>query len=278
MSEAIGLSRSIAIISACLFAVVALYAPSATRALQDGSTENASPTTVRFCYQDIELFPNYTGDGSDVPAEKPGVNIELYNFVAEQVGVDIEYFRYSWNRCIALLSAGRIDSIISSYSPARAAVADFPMAGDLPDPARRITTSGYFLYHLDNGKTYWNGKQLTDPSISIGAPLGYSIVRDLKAMNANVTEAGTTGGLLNLLLYGRFDAIAAPGSTTEAMIRADITRLVNVVRDPLPLKQNAYYIAFSKNFVAQNPDVATAFWSNSTIIRDQFRESLLRSY
>lgn len=268
----------LAIKSACMVLALLLCPPFVAIAEQNSTSNTDAGITIRFCYQDIELFPNYMGSGSAVPDEKPGVNIELYTLVADQVGVDVQFFRYSWNRCIALLSAGRIDSVIASHSPMRAAVADFPMTADAPDPARRITTSGYYLYHLDDGITYWDGKQLVNPTISIGAPLGYSIVNDLRAINANVTEAGTTGSLLNLLLYGRFDAIAAPGSTTDAMIRADFTRLSNVIRDPEPLKQNAYYAVFSKTFTAQNTDLVSAFWAQSKTVREQYRELLLQKY
>ena len=235
-------------------------------------------TTIRFCYQDIELYPNYMGEGAEVPSEKPGVNIELYNLVAANAGAAVQYFRYSWNRCIALLTAGRVDSLIASYNTERASLAKFPQANGQLDASKRITTSGYYLYHLKNDTTYWDGEKLLDPSISIGAPLGYSIVNDLRAMNANVTEAGTTGSLLNLLLYGRFDAIAAPGSTTQAMIRADITRLINVVRDPAPLKQSAYYIVFSDSFAARNPALVEEIWNQSKLVREQFREELLLKY
>lgn len=273
------MDRRFTVIRTCVFALIAAFCLQSQAIGQPNQAPNSGPKpTIRFCYQDIELYPNYMGEGSAVPSAKPGVNIELYNLVAANAGAAVQYFRYSWNRCLALLTAGRVDSLIASYNAERASLAKFPQNHDQLDASKRITTSGYYLYHLKNGTTYWDGEKLLDSSISIGAPLGYSIVNDLRAMNANVTEAGTTGSLLNLLLYGRFDAIAAPGSTTQAMIRADITRLINVVRDPAPLKQSAYYIVFSDSFAAQNPALVEEIWNQSKLVREQFREELLLKY
>ncbi len=234
--------------------------------------------TIRFCYQDTELYPAYLGDGSEVPSDKPGVDIELYQKIAELADAKVTFVRYSWNRCLALLSAGRIDSIISSYRPERAQTAVFPMAGDKPDDTKKITTSGYFLYHLNKNATYWDGEKLLDPSISIGAPMGYSIVADLRGWDANVTEAGTTKGLLNLLRYGRFDAIAAPANMTEAIIRREITLFSEVVRDPIPLKQNAYFIVFSTSFAQNNPSLVERVWQYTETVREQHREQILLKY
>lgn len=233
---------------------------------------------IRFCYQDTELFPAYLGNGNIVPAERPGVDIELYQIIAERAGAEINFERYSWNRCLALLSAGRIDSVISSYRVDRAAYADFPMKAGGLNRDQRITMSGYYLYHTKKSITLWDGEKLTDPSISIGAPLGYSIVADLRAMNAKVTEAGTTDSLLNLLRYNRFDAVAAPGNMTDAIIRSDFTRYSDIVRDPVPLKENDYFIIFSKKFTSQHSVLVKDIWAFSETVREQFREALLAKY
>lgn len=263
---------------------VQVFAYALLLGMQSGAGYAAEPTMendqpiIRFCYQDTELYPAYLGNGRDVPSDKPGVDIELYQKIAAQAGAKVTFIRYSWNRCLALLSAGRIDSVISSFRPERAEIAKFPMSGDVPDPEKRITTSGYFLYHLDRGMTYWDGKRLLDPSISIGAPMGYSIVADLRKWNANVTEAGTTKGLLNLLRYGRFDAIAAPGNMTDAIIRREITLFSEIVRDPEPLKQNPYFIVFSARFTENNPSLVERIWQYTETVREEFREQILLKY
>lgn len=261
-----------------IFACVLVLGTQSTAGYAAELTVGKNRPTIRFCYQDTELYPAYLGNGREVPSDKPGVDIELYQKIAEQAGGSVTFIRYSWNRCLALLSAGRIDSVISSFRPERAKIAKFPMRGDGPDPGKRITTSGYFLYHLDKGVTYWDGQKLLDPSISIGAPMGYSIVADLQKWNANVTEAGTTKGLLNLLRYGRFDAIAAPGNMTDAIIRREITLFSEIVRDPQPLKQNPYFIVFSESFTKNNPSLVERIWQNTETVREEFREQILLKY
>lgn len=242
---------------------------------QDADT--AGRAKVRFCYQDSELYPNYTGTGSAKPSILPGVNIELYDLVAKKAGAQVSYSRFSWNRCVALLTAGRVDSLIASFNPERVRFAAFPMINGQPDPEKRITTSGYYLYHLGN-RPLWDGTKFVDPSITVAAPLGYSIVRDLMDRNINVVEAGTTAGLLKLLRVGRFDAIAVPGSTADTIIRNDITQFAMIVKDPAPLRKSPYFIVFSKAFAAGNRALVEAFWNTVPDVRTRFRDQIIAKY
>lgn len=230
-----------------------------------------------FCYQDTELFPNYMGAGTAVPETRPGVNIELVDLVGEQVDVPVHYVRYSWNRCLALMTAGRVDSVIASYTDDRAEIAVYPMAGTVPDAERRLTTSGYYLYHRKDSQQ-WDGERFADPDITIAAPLGYSIVRDLNRLNMAVVEASTTEGLLNLLIYSRIDAVAAPGSTADAIRRNDVTKYASIVKDPAPLRQSPYFIVFSKQFAETNPALVERVWAAVPNVRRTYRASLLEAY
>lgn len=258
-------------------AVVLLWLASTEAQSQDTSRAFLATPTIRFCYQDTELFPNYIGEGASKPATAPGVNIELYDLVAAEVGASVAYMRYSWNRCLALLTAGRVDSVIASYTEERARIADYPMANGLPDSNKRITTSGYYLYHRGS-EPFWDGSRFLKSAITVGAPMGYSIVEDLSQRDVKVLEAGTTASLLTLLRYGRIDAIAVPGSTTDALIRNDVTQFAMIVKDPVPLRQSAYYIAFSKTFAEEEAALVHAIWDALPAVRTENRERILATY
>lgn len=238
----------------------------------------AQPSTnLRFCYQDIELFPNYVGDSPEKPADKPGVNIEMLELVAARVGLSITFMRYSWNRCLALLKAGRADSVIASYNEARAAIAAYPIKDGTLNTEQRITTSGYYLYH-QNATPLWDGQRFLKSDIVIAAPRGYSIVADLRAKNIEVVEASTAENLLALLQFNRVDAVAAPGRATDAVIRREITRYVSVIKDPAPLKESPYFIVFSHAFYARNREIVEAVWQASEAIRQSDLRALTEKY
>lgn len=244
-----------------------------TRLAQNDATQKK----FRFCYQDVELFPAYTENSPNKPATNPGVDIEIIDLVAAQVGVDVEYFRYSWNRCLALLKAGRIDSVIASYNEDRTEIARFPMDYDIPDIQKRITTASYYLYHLGQ-EPMWDGTLLLDPGIVVAAPLGYSIVRVLNSYGFNVMETSTTVELLNLLTYNRVDAVAAPGNAADEIIRSDFTRYSEVVKDPIPLRENAYFVVFSHQYTNENPALVRAFWGAMPGVIDAHRDTILKKY
>ncbi len=233
--------------------------------------------TLRFCYQDTDLYPNYTGKGSKRPDNLPGVNIELLELATARAGVSLEYFRFSWNRCMALLAVSRVDSVIASYNSERAVFAEFPIKDGTLDTDKRITTSGYYLYH--RGSTpFWDGDKFVDPSIMVAAPTGYSIVRRLREKNIEVIEAGTTDSLLNMLRVGRIDAIAAPGSTADTFIRHDITRYSMITKDPAPLKESPYFVVFSKAFARENPETVNSIWAALPSLREEFHDRILAKY
>jgi polar amino acid transport system substrate-binding protein len=238
---------------------------------------SGQPVHFRFCYQDTELFPNYIGRSSAKPTENPGVHIELLELITSEAGASVSYMRYSWNRCLALLKAGKVDSLIASYNTSRAAIAAYPFKDGALNTDQRITTSGYYLYH--QGTTpLWDGKNFLKPNIVIAAPLGYSIAADLKAKNLKVMEASTTEQLLSLLYINRIDAVAAPGSTADAIIRREANRYSGIVKDIPPLKQSPYFIIFSHGFYAHNKKLVETIWKTSETIRQSHRQALVEKY
>ncbi|WP_262693220.1 substrate-binding periplasmic protein [Kordiimonas aquimaris] len=250
---------------------------------QDAVTQTAplskthTGTNLRFCYQDTELFPAYTGDGPQKPLTFPGVDIELLDTMAENLGVTVQYFRFSWNRCLALLKAGRIDSVIASFSEDRKDIARFPMKGAQPDDSFHLTSSGYYLYHLGE-QPIWDGYQLLDPGLMIATPLGYSIGRVLKNRNFNIIETSTTRELLSLLLYKRVDAVAAPGNAADAILRNEPEQYKGIYRDATPIQENLYYLVFSYQFAAENPDLTKAFWQQMLQARIVRRDLVTNKY
>lgn len=256
--------------------VIAMYTALPNNYVAFAQQEN-TPSTITFCYQNKELFPNYMGEQNTKAARNPGINIELVDQIALSLNLDVQYVRYPWNRCLALLKAGRVDSLIASYNESRAKYAIYPMNGNNLDVEKRINTLGYYMYHTA-GSPVWNGIGLTNSNAVVAAPLGYSVVNVLRSIGINVVETGSPDDVLKLLLYKRVDAIAAPGTTADALIRADITKYGDIKKDPIPITERPYFIVFSQKFSGQYPELTKAIWQQTTSVRTAYRQQLVDKY
>lgn len=241
------------------------------------AAQENTPPAIKFCYQNKELFPNYMGETSTKLANNPGINIELVDQIALDLNLNVQYLRYSWNRCLALLKAGRVDSLIASYNKNRAEIGIFPMTGNGPDIEKRISTLGYYMYHTA-ASPVWNGDGLIDTHTLVAAPLGNSVVNVLRNKGIEVVEAGSPEDTLKLLLHKRVDAVAVPGSTADALIRADITRYGDIRKDPAPIIRRPYFIIFSQKFSDQNPALTKAIWQQTSYVRTAYRQQLVDKY
>jgi len=241
------------------------------------AAQEPTPLAIKFCYQNKELFPNYMGEKSSKLADNPGINIELVDKIALNLNLNIQYVRYSWNRCLAHLKAGRVDSLIASYNTDRAEYAVYPVTDNGLDIEKRINTLAYYMYHTA-GSPVWNSEGLIDSNTMVAAPLGYSVVKALRDRGINVVEAGSPEDTLKLLVHKRVDAIAAPGTTADALIRADITRFGDIKKDPTPITQRPYFIVFSQKFSGLNPELTKAIWQQTSSVRANYRRQLVDKY
>jgi len=240
--------------------------------------DQASAKPLSFCYQDIELYPNYTGASEAVPEKDPGILVELVQLVAADAGLDVTFARYPWKRCLALMKLGRIDSVIASFRPERQESMVYPMLDGKPDNRRMIVLNGYYLYQKRGKPSYWDGRQILEPNIVIGAPLGYSITAALKDQGLNIVEAGTTEGLMHMLAYDRLQAVAAPGAAADTLLRQNASDYGGIIKVSDPLKVNHYFIAFSHQFFDKNPSAADQLWQASPMVHATHFERLQTKY
>lgn len=216
-----------------------------------------------FCYQDIELFPNYTGPSADVPEENRGVVVELVERTALQAGLKPVFVRYPWNRCLSLMRQGLVDSVVASYQEERLPSVVYPLSGGEPDITKLITFSGYYLYQRAGNPDQWDGTRFTSADLIIGAPLGYSITTELKNQGHEIVTASNTKGLLQMLAHGRLGAVAAPGAAADNLIRSNPDIFGEIRKVAAPLKINPYFIVFSHAFHAAYPDRVSRVWNLS---------------
>lgn len=228
------------------------------------SAQDQSPTLpFVFCYQDIELFPNYTGPSADVPETNRGVVIDLVELAAAYAGLKPVFVRYPWNRCLSLMRQGRVDSTVASYIQERLTSVVYPVVSGRPDVTKLITFAGYYLYQRAGQPDLWDGKTFTSDDLVMGTPLGYSITNNLKEQGRPVLTSSTITGLFQMLAHGRLEAVAAPGAAADSLISSNPDAYVDIKRVEAPLKINPYFIVFSHQFRDAHPDIVQNVWDAS---------------
>lgn len=231
---------------------------------------------LRIAYNDVDNAPYMTGAGL-LPANPPGIAVDLANQAAEKIGVKIVWERLPGKRLLMDGRSGRIDAILMlSYSDERAQDLVYPMKNGQPDKARRIGYLTYSLYHMQGSPVQWDGSRLQGITGSVGANTGYSVVDALKQMGLVVEEAKETHQNFKKLMLKRVQAVAAQDIMADYLLRGGGFEGVEKITPQLSGKD--YYTAFSKSFASRNPALMEQFWSQLAQLRDKQTQALLPLY
>lgn len=224
----------------------------------------AAETVLRVSYPETENPPRILGQGAVVPADKPGITIELLRMAAEKTGVTLEIARFPWKRCLYLLENGYIDATFhASYTEERAQYAVYPTRAGKLDTSRAIYLNRYVIYVRKGSELRWDGRALSNVGKPLGTISGNAVADDLKRMGAAVEEAPGVRSNMEKLRSGRIAAyveIEGIGDDFLADHRAEFTEFAEVDKLPLPFQEKHYFVALSKKFYQQNPELAEAFF------------------
>lgn len=236
-------------------------------------------TLLHIAYEDKTQFPYYMGDTQKV-LDRPGAAVELVKLLEERIpGLRIKFSRYPWKRCLAMLETGQVDGIFNaSFSQARTRIGEYPWKDGQVDASRRLTTISYHLYAPPNAGLGWNGETFEDPHLTIGAPLGYSIVDDLENLGVSVIKVRSSMQSLQLLDVGRVDAVALQSVTADYLLVNNSDQLTDIVRIDPPLKTKPYYLMLSRQFKAANPALSEQIWDAIGELRNEKLEALAQTY
>lgn len=239
----------------------------------------ASAVEMKVYYEDKEQPPYYLGNSEDIPGGAPGVAVEMVRMLPEKIPeLAIILGRRPWARCLAMLKSGAADAIFNaSFSPDRLDTGRYPMANGRADPKRRIATISYSLYVLGGSPVSFDGRTVTGLTTPVGAPLGYSVVNDLKRMGLEVEEAPSTHMNLTKLIRGRVAACALQDVSAAALISRH-PEFKDIVRLTPPLESKAYYLMLSRQFVDRQPELAMRIWDALREIRESEGRKLEDKY
>jgi polar amino acid transport system substrate-binding protein len=228
--------------------------------------------TLKFCYEDKELAPSYMGRGLIVPTESPGVVIEILRMAEQKFeSLTIEYIRQPWQRCLHDMKRNKVDAVVASFREYRTEFLTFPM-GTEGEVDKTLAMNEF-------GRCYVGDKNfirdLEDPSkiLNLAVPNGYSSAKSVdeskfaKVATPSQLDAfelvnkRVVDGAIGLCMINGFPIKAFPYSTK---LHAKYP----------PFDKSYGYLAFSKLFYANNPQLAKQLWQE--MIKFPYTEVYMR--
>ncbi len=236
-------------------------------------------TVLKVAYDTDIQFPYYLGQTSQVLTHNPGAIVELIRLLEGKIpGLKIELVRYPWKRCLRNLKAGYVDAVFnSSFKEERHQYGQYPMKNGVVDSDRRITTISYYFYKKKETAFSWNGKTVSDTSMNIGAPLGFSIVDDLNRMNLKVVQTHATLSNLQKLLRNMVRVVALQDITGDYYLK-HFNQFQGLVKVQPALKTKPYYLMISHQFKEKNPELSEKIWNELAKLREEELANLTAKY
>ena len=230
-------------------------------------------------YEDKTQFPYYIGEGPIIPP-LPGAAVELIQLLEQEVpGLKVELRRFPWKRCLSALGAGEVDGIFNaSHKEERTALGAYPWKDGAVDTTRRLTTMTYSLYSTQGNAMQWDGVSFGNPDGVIGAPLGYSIVGDLKQLGVSVEEASSSVQNLQKLVSKRVTAVALQDVTGDFLLASHPLEFRTVKKITPPLDTKPYYLMISYQFRDKHPQLAEDIWNAVARLREEKLDALMLRY
>ena len=236
-------------------------------------------TVLKVAYDTDIQFPYYLGQTSQVLTHNPGAIVELIRLLEGKIpGLKIELVRYPWKRCLRNLKEGYVDAVFnSSFKEERYQFGHYPMKDGVVDVDRRITTMSYYFYKKKETVFSWNGKTVSDTTMNIGAPLGFSIVDDLNKMNLKVIQTHATLSNLQKLLRGMVRVVALQDITGDYYLK-HFNQFQGLVKVQPAIKTKPYYLMISHQFKQNNSELSEKIWDELAKLRKEKLANLTAKY
>ncbi|GAB60501.1 substrate-binding periplasmic protein [Rheinheimera nanhaiensis] len=220
--------------------------------INSGASE-AQALTLQFCYEDKQLLPYYAGQGEQI-ASPPGVTIEhIQAAVGDISSLTLQLQRKPWLRCLQLLQQNKIDALVSTYTPARAGFAVYPMTDDnQPDTELALSRHATCLVQRPGDAVM---QRLTQ-GVTVARPLGYA-TPDYPA-GVTVVEVQSQQQAFALVKQGRVDATTSLCEVDKLPLPSAFSAQLQVVQPPL--YHTTGYLVFSTAFYQQHAVVARQLW------------------
>jgi polar amino acid transport system substrate-binding protein len=209
-----------------------------------------------------------------------GIHIDIVQKALSNLNYTVRFYPKPWKRCLQEAKKGKYDAVVSaSYKPERAQYLIYPddAAGALKSLGR-ITQVEYVVITNSDVSYTFDGdvKSLPQP---VRAPLGYSIVDDLKSAGISVFEAPDIIDCVRQLVdSGRGTFVTPPENAID--LQLDKRFMGKLKIHPKPIKSKSYFIAFSIKNQKLNREKILAVWNEIARLREDqdFIKALFKKY
>lgn len=232
---------------------------------------------LRLAYVDVDSAPFLLGRGAE-PADPPGVAVEMVQRAVAEAGLALQLQRLPQLRMLHMLETGQIDgAFIFSYNAERAQRFVYPMLGDKPDAALRVTHIRYRLYRKAGSAASWDGSRFERLDGPVAANKGWVIAATLREMGVPVDDGAVDHpGNFAKLRLGRVAAFAALEPSADSYLQG--AGIADVEKVGPPVIARDYFLLFSRAFAGRNPELAQRVWQKLAQVRERDEAALYRKY
>ncbi|MEH6649405.1 MAG: transporter substrate-binding domain-containing protein [Motiliproteus sp.] len=246
------------LLAGSLVGVALLLSPWASSA-----TTSTEATTLQICVESQAYPPYFMQAESNFSEPHPGVVPQLVSQAAIATGLTPQYVRHPWKRCLKLLELNKVDAILAAiFQQDRQKIGRFPMFAGNEDPSRRLATADYAIFSNKGKPLHWDGHFDSTANPSIGAPLGYVVVRTLKQQHQIETSTNVSPAEgLHAVAKGRLDGYIVEKNTGNSLLKTH--RLESAVHPLEPIFERDYlHMMISHQFYQQHPQQAELLWDH----------------
>ena len=259
------------LICASLFSCTPGEADTAATPTEEEPTQvqETGKTILTLSYEVKPNPPYYLGSGTEIDWERPGIVVELFKSLEDNLDVEIHFVRNPWQRGLNMLAANEVDGVFNaSFKAERMEIGVYPMRDGQVDTSRRTFTNAYYFYKLADSPVEWDGNTFGNLDGQVGAVTGYAIVGSLEEMGVDVFEGANQLDNLRMLAQGRLAGVAGIGTMNDMYLEEYPDELSGIVQVEIPLAQKEYYLIFSHQFIREHPQLAQDIWDEIGRLRE----------
>ncbi|MEH6631767.1 MAG: transporter substrate-binding domain-containing protein [Halopseudomonas aestusnigri] len=247
--------------------------------------EDTTEKSFVVCSEKQSYPPFGLGYGDTYPKENPGILVEILAMAGKQLSLKTQHIRRPWKRCMKLLEQNQVDSVFASiYLKERENIGRYPLKIEsinspaVPDPNRRLVRVSYSLFKKKDSPFNWNGYSFSNMTRSIGAPLGYVVVKKLREDHGiEATTVHTASKGFRHVADGHLDAYIIESNIGQNLI-SDLNLGNSLMEIKVPFAQYDWYLMISHGFYNKNPKVSEKLWDEIGEYREKNMPRLLDHY
>lgn len=212
--------------------------------------------------------------------QSKGIHIDVAAKALTNLGYKPNFTPLPWKRCLEASAMGKYTAVVSaSYKPDRARYLAYPPDAALVQVSEwRITQVEYVVITLKNSNLQFRG-DLRSLSRPVRAPLGYSIVDDLRNEGIDVLTAPDIRTCMQQLIKSRRGTVITPPQNARRLNQNPrFSEKIKIHRQPI--KTKSYFLVFPRKDQKLSPVQMQAVWNEIARLRTapEYIDRLFESY